>query len=124
MIVLYTALQAISRELYESARMDGCSELQLALRIKVPLVAPALVMTAVFSIIATLQVYAEPTTLRPLPNALPSTSSPLMKVYRAAFARNDIHAAAATAILLALLTLVISFGFMRTVQSRAFGNER
>ena len=123
MIVLYTALQAISRELYESARMDGCSELQLALRIKIPLVTPALVLTAVFSIIATLQVYAEPTTLRPLTNALSSTWSPLMKVYRDAFTRNDIHAAAATSILLALLTLVISFGFMRTVQKRAFGSE-
>jgi multiple sugar transport system permease protein len=124
MIVIYTALRAVSRELYESARMDGCSELQLALRIKVPLVTPALVMTAVFSIIATLQVFSEPTTLRPLTNSISSTWTPLLKIYRDAFVRNDIYSAAATSILFALVTLALSFGFLRLVQSRAFGQER
>ncbi|MFV2106665.1 ABC transporter permease subunit [Micromonospora sp. LOL_015] len=45
MIVLFTALRAISPELYESARIDGCSELQIAWRIKILLLTPALVMT-------------------------------------------------------------------------------
>lgn len=124
MIVIHTALRAVSRELYESARMDGCTELQLALRIKVPLVTPALVMTAVFSIIATLQVFSEPTTLRPLTNSISSTWTPLLKIYRDAFVRNDIYSAAATSILFALVTLALSFGFLRLVQSRAFGQER
>jgi multiple sugar transport system permease protein len=124
MIVIYTALRAVSRELYESARMDGCSELQIALRIKIPLVTPALVLTAVFSIIATLQVFNEPTALRPLTNSISSTWTPLLKIYRDAFIRNDVYAAAATSILFALATLVLSFGFLRLVQSRAFGQER
>ena len=38
MLVIYTALRAIPRELYEAARIDGCSELQIAWRIKIPLV--------------------------------------------------------------------------------------
>jgi len=123
MIVIYTALRAISPELYESARLDGCSELQIAVRIKIPLVTPALVLTAVFTIIATLQVYSEPTTLRPLTNAISSTWTPLMKIYRDAFVRNDVYSAAATSILFALVTLALSFGFMRLVQARAFGQE-
>jgi multiple sugar transport system permease protein len=123
MIVIYTALRAVPPELYESARMDGASEVQLALRIKIPLVTPSLIMTAVFSIIATLQVFSEPTTLAPLTNSIPSTWTPLMKIYRDAFTRNDLYSAAATSLLLALMILVVSFGFMRLVQSRAFGQE-
>ena len=40
MIVIYTSLRAIPAELYEAARLDGASELQIALRIKIPIVAP------------------------------------------------------------------------------------
>ena len=123
MIVLYTALRAIPTELYESARIDGATEWQIAWRIKIPMLSPALIMTAVFSLIATLQVFSEPTTLRPLTNALPSNWTPLMKIYQDAFARDDIYTAAAASIVLAAVTLVLSFGFLRLVQSRAFGQE-
>jgi multiple sugar transport system permease protein len=124
MIVMYTALRAVPREIYESARIDGAGEWQIAMRIKIPLITPALVMTAVFSTIATLQVFSEPTTLRPLTNSLSSTWTPLMKIYQDAFARDDIYSAAATSIVLAVVTLVFSFGFLRLVQARAFGQER
>jgi len=124
MIVIYTALRAIPAEIYESARLDGCSDVQIALRIKIPLVVPALILTAVFSLIATLQVFSEPTTLQPLTNSLSSTWTPLMKIYRDAFVRGDIYSAAATSIVVAVLTLVLSFGFLRLVQARAFGQER
>lgn len=124
MIVMYTALRAVPPELYDSARIDGASEIQVAWRIKVPMITPALVMTGVFSIIATLQVFSEPTALAPLTNSLSSTWTPLMKIYRDAFVRNDIYSAAATSIVLALVTLVLSFGFLRLLQARAFGHER
>jgi multiple sugar transport system permease protein len=55
MIVIYTSLRAIPAELYEAARLDGASELQVALRVKIPMVAPSLVLTFFFSMIATLQ---------------------------------------------------------------------
>ena len=66
MIVLYTALRAIPTELYEAARhrrrlrdrRSRCGSRSRSC-------CPSLVMTAVFSLIATLQVFAEPTTLRP-----------------------------------------------------------
>lgn len=124
MIVLFTALRAIPPELYESARIDGCSELQIAWRIKIPLLTPALVMTTVFTMIATLQVFSEPMTLRPLTNSISSTWTPLMKIYRDAFATDDRYSAAATSVIVALATLVLSFGFLRLVQQRAFGQER
>jgi multiple sugar transport system permease protein len=123
MIVIYTALRAVPTSLYESARIDGASELAIAWRIKIPIVMPSLVMTFVFSLIATLQVFAEPMTLRPLANTISTTWTPLMKVYRDAFARNDLYAAAATSVIIALATFIVSFGFLKLVGRRAFNQE-
>jgi multiple sugar transport system permease protein len=123
MIVLYTALRAIPTDLFEAARIDGASDIQIALRIKIPVIGPSLVMTTLFSLIATLQVFAEPMTLRPLSNTISTTWTPLMKVYRDAFVRNDIYAAAATSVIIALATFVISYGFLKLVGSRAFSQE-
>ncbi len=119
MIVLWTALRAIPTELYDAARVDGCSERQIALRIKIPLLVPALVLTGLFSVIATLQVFSEPTTLQPLTTSISSSWVPLMKVYRDAFITNDVHAAAATSLLLAGASLLLSLLVLRLFQSRA-----
>ncbi|WP_189216206.1 MULTISPECIES: carbohydrate ABC transporter permease [Streptomyces] len=123
MIVIYTALRAIPAEVYEAARLDGATPLQTALRIKIPMVAPSLVLTFFFSIIATLQVFSEPTTLKPLTNSVSTTWSPLMKVYQDAFGKGDIHAAAAGAVLIAVATLLLSFGFLRAANSRTRQEE-
>jgi multiple sugar transport system permease protein len=121
MLVLYTNLRAVPRTYYEAARIDGASETQIALRIKIPILLPAIVLTTVFSIIATIQVFTEPTTLRPLTNTISSTWSPLMKVYRDAFVTGDLYSAAATSIVIAAISLVLSFGFLRVVRNSAFG---
>ena len=123
MIILYTSLKAIPGDLSEAAMIDGASELQIAWRIKIPMVMPSLVLTFLFSMIATLQVFAEPTTLKPLTNTISSTWTPLMKVYRDAFTRNDIYSAAATSVLIALATIVLSFIFLKLVGRRAFNQE-
>jgi multiple sugar transport system permease protein len=124
MIIIYTALKSIPTELYEAARLDGASELMVALRIKIPIVMPSLVLTFLFSMIATLQVFAEPMTLRPLSNTISTTWSPLMKVYRDAFTRGDIYAASATSVVIALATFAFSYLFLRLVQDgRAFSQE-
>jgi multiple sugar transport system permease protein len=118
MIVIYTSLRSIPAEVYEAARLDGATPLQTALRIKIPMVAPSLVLTFFFSIIATLQVFNEPTTLKPLTNSLPLTWSPLMTVYQDAFRKGDIYQAAAEAVIIAVATLVLSFGFLRAANRR------
>jgi multiple sugar transport system permease protein len=120
MIVLYTSLRSIPSELYEAARLDGAGEVAMALRIKVPIILPSLIMTTIFSLIATLQVFAEPTTLRPLSNTISTTWTPLMKVYRDAFTRGDIYSASATSVVIATVTFLASFGVLRAVGRRAF----
>jgi multiple sugar transport system permease protein len=121
MVVIYTSLRSIPSELHEAARIDGASEVQIALRIKVPLVVPALIVTALFAVITTLQVFSEPTTLRPLSNTVSTTWSPLMTVYQDAFTQNNIYTAAATSIVIAIGILVLSFGLVRMTSRRALG---
>lgn len=120
MVVMYTSLKAIPTDIYEAARLDGAGEVQVAIRIKIPIILPSLIMTAIFSLIATLQVFAEPTTLAPLTNSISSTYTPLMKVYRDAFIRNDVYSASATSIVIAVAIFALSFFFLRVVQKRAF----
>jgi multiple sugar transport system permease protein len=106
MVVLYTALQSIPRELFDAAQSDGASELQIALRIKLPMIAPAMTLVALFSVIGALQLFNEPTTLKPLTNAISSTWVPLMRVYSDAFVNNDIYGGAASAFTLLVMTVV------------------
>jgi multiple sugar transport system permease protein len=124
MIVLYTALRGLPEELQDAARVDGASELQIALRIKVPLIAPALVMTGIFSLISSLQVFSEPSTLQPLTDSISFTWVPLMTIYRDAFVNNDIYTAAAASVLLAAGTLAVSLAVLSFLQKRAFGEDR
>ncbi len=123
MIIIYTSLRGIPSEVYEAARIDGASEWTIAWRIKIPLVAPALVLTGLFALIGTLQVYGEPQTLRPMTNEISQTWVPLMKIYRDAFIRDDLSLAAASSVVLALGTLLLSIILLRATQKSAFGGN-
>ncbi|MFI0720416.1 carbohydrate ABC transporter permease [Streptomyces sp. NPDC021224] len=118
MIVIYTALRALPAELYESARLDGASEWQIVRRIKVPMVMPAVVMCTLFTVLAALQVFNEPNTLKPLSNAVSSTWVPLMKIYDDAFGNSDIYSAAATSVVLTTAALAVSFVTARLIHTR------
>ncbi|AZS76386.1 ABC transporter permease [Streptomyces lydicus] len=118
MLVLIAQLKAVPGELYEAARIDGANAWQVARHLKIPLIRPALVLTGVFSIIGTLQLFAEPMVLRPLASSIDSGFTPNLHAYSEAFVGNNPHAAAAEAVLLALVACVLSFGFLRLVGGR------
>ena len=123
MIILYTSLRGIPAYIMDSARIDGANEWQIATQIKIPLVAPALVLTGLFSLIGCLQLYGEPTTLAPMTSTITQTWVPLMTIYRDAFTLDDLPLAAASSVVLALGTLVVSVILLRLTQKRAFGDD-
>ncbi|MET8868790.1 sugar ABC transporter permease [Nonomuraea sp. NPDC004580] len=123
MIIIFTSLRAIPTSVYEAARIDGASELQIAWRIKIPLVAPALVLTGLFSVIGTLQLYSEPATLRPMTTTISWTWVPLMKIYQEAFSNDNLGGAAAASVVLAVGILAISLLLLRFFQRRTFGDN-
>jgi multiple sugar transport system permease protein len=120
MIVMYTALRAVPSELYDAARIDGASQRQVALRVKIPMIAPALVLTGVFSLIATLQVFNEPETLAPLTNTISPVWMPLMRVYDLAFNDNNSYEAAALSMIIAAVMFAGSYFLLRASSKRIF----
>lgn len=119
MLIIYTSLQSIPNELIEAARLDGAGEVQIALRVKVPLVGPALLLTSIFGILGALQLYGEPLTLKPLTNSISETWAPLMTIYRDAFALDNLPAAAAASMVLAVGTAIVSLIVLGTVRAVA-----
>ncbi|MFI7018966.1 sugar ABC transporter permease [Streptomyces coeruleorubidus] len=119
MVIIYAALQGVPRELFEAARLDGASELRIALSIKVPFVRGALVLTALLSIIQMLQIFNEPALFRNVtPQTVSDSFTPIMIIYNQAFNAANYHYAAALSVLLALILGVASFLFYR-LTSRA-----
>ncbi|WP_181765660.1 carbohydrate ABC transporter permease [Streptomyces albidus (ex Kaewkla and Franco 2022)] len=115
MLIIVAQLKSIPQELYEAARIDGAGPWQTALRIKIPLVRPALVLTCVFSIIGTMQLFAEPLVLRVLSPAITSNFTPNLSAYNDAFANANVYLAAAKAVILAVVACALSFGFLSLV---------
>src|SRR3954447_366082 len=60
MIILFAALRAIPSELYEAAAVDGASPFTTALRVRLPLLRPALLLCTILSVIGSFQLFAEP----------------------------------------------------------------
>ena len=118
MVIFYAALQAIPRELLEAATIDGASGARIARDVKLPLIRPALVMTGLFTVIGSLQLFTEPMILRGSSAAVISTWTPNMYAYSAAFDRGDYGLAAAASVLLALVAATLSFVVTR------FGTRR
>lgn len=109
MLIMFAALKAIPTELYEAARVDGASGLQIALRIRIPLIAPAIILTFVFSIIGTLQLFNEPRVLRAVsPTIIYPNFTPNLYVYNLAFQNRQFDYSAAIAFSLAFITAVLS----------------
>ena len=115
MLIMYSSLMSIPTEIYEAARMDGAGQMRMAWSIKIPLVRPAIILTAVFSIIGTLQLLAEPQVFQSFSSAVTSTFTPNMSVYATASIPNS-NLAAAMSVVLALITFVLSFSFLKFTQ--------
>ncbi|MCU7820185.1 carbohydrate ABC transporter permease [Kitasatospora sp. DSM 101779] len=118
MLIIYSALQTIPAEVLEAAALDGCTGWRLAWAVKIPLVRPALVLTTVFSIIGTAQMYTEPAVLvgARVPGVSPKFS-PIMNTTLGMDLGGQ-NLAAAESVVLALLTLVLSFGFLKYTQRK------
>jgi multiple sugar transport system permease protein len=108
MIIIFSSLQTVPREMYEAARMDGASELRLALQIKLPQIMPAVLLTTLFSIIGTLQLFNEPMTLRSITSNISGSYTPNMSIFSATTLGGNINLGSAMAVILGIATMVLS----------------
>ena len=109
MLILYAALKAIPPELYEVARVDGANEWQIAWNIRIPLVWPAIVLTIIFSVIGTLQLFNEPNVLTVVaPTVVNLHFTPNVYLYNLAFRNAQFNYSAAMAFTLALVAGILA----------------
>jgi multiple sugar transport system permease protein len=110
MIILYAALRAIPTELYEAAAVDGAGPVRTAIHIKLPLLRPALLLCTIFSVIGSMQLFAEPQIFNSIaPQVIGKSYTPNLYVYNLAFADQRLNYAAALSFLLGVVVFIISY---------------
>ncbi|KRV49541.1 ABC transporter permease [Wenjunlia vitaminophila] len=115
MLIVVAQLRSIPQELYEAATIDGAGPWQTALRIKLPLIRPALVLTCVFSIIGTMQLFAEPLIIKLQAPAVTGDYTPNLSAYNDGFANANVYLAATKSVILAVVACALSFAFLSLV---------
>jgi len=119
MIILYAALRSIPPELYEAAEIDGASQWRLAWSVKIPIIRPAILLTIIFSIIGSFQIFNEPKLLVELsPTAIPQGFTPNFYAFNQAFVSQDVNYAAAIAFLLGFVIMIVSYVVQLSLQKK------
>lgn len=119
MVIFYTALKAVPREVVESAIIDGARLRTVITRIKLPMVRPAVVMLSVLNFIGALQLFTEPSILSSFePQAIPFGFTPVLYIYNTAIGDGEFNLAAAAAVVFALVIAAISVSWLVTVRHK------
>jgi multiple sugar transport system permease protein len=116
-IVFFAALQAIPRELYESARLDGAVGLRLVWSITIPLLRPALGFAFIMATIWNFQLFDAVFVLTQGGPAW-ATSTVSWYVYQQAFLADRVGFASTMGIVLLVIILTLSL-----IQIRYFRSE-
>jgi multiple sugar transport system permease protein len=109
MMILYTALKSVPRDVVEAAILDDTPLWKIILRIKLPLVRPAIVMLVFLNTIGALQLFTEPQILESFQQGSISLNyTPSYYIYNTAIAADETNLAAAMAVILAVFIVGVS----------------
>jgi multiple sugar transport system permease protein len=112
MVILLAALQAVPRELYESARVDGAGALRQFTDVTFPLLTPTLAMVAIMTVAGYFQLFAEPYVMTQ-GGPLRSTVSVLYFMYEEGFRWWNLGFASTVAFVLFILIFAVSAALWR-----------
>lgn len=116
MLILYAALRAIPEDLYDAAEVDGAGEFRKVWSIKLPALRPALLLTVIFSVIGSFQLFNEPNVMQALAPAVITTSyTPNIYAYNLAFNGQLFNYSAAISVVLGLVTIVVAYVVQLTI---------
>jgi len=107
-LLIFAGLQTIPGELYEAAKVDGSSEVQMFFRITMPLLRPILALVLIISIIGSFQVFD---TVSVTTAGGPVNASRVLQfyIYDMAFGRFQFGYASALAVALLIVLVIVSF---------------
>ncbi|MCO8273642.1 sugar ABC transporter permease [Actinoplanes sp. TRM 88003] len=112
-VIMYGALNNISAEVIEAARVDGAGAVQIAWRIQIPMLRKWIAYMGIMSLAAGTQLFVEPQLLSQASNAIvPNDYSLNQLAYQYAFQQNDFNGAAAISLLLLVIALALSAVFV------------
>ena len=120
MIIFLAGLEAVPRELYEAARLEGATAWQRFARITLPMLKPTLLFVLVVNTVRSLQIFAEVFVMT-RGGPLHSTTTVVYYLYEQAFHRFDLGYASAVAYLLFAVTLGIAWLQSRIVRAEEPG---
>lgn len=110
MIILYAALRTIPAELLDAAEVDGAGAWRTAWSVKIPAIRPAILLTVIFSIIGSFQLFNEPNLLHSVaPNVIGTSYTPNLYAFNVAFINQDINYAASLAFILGIVIMIVSY---------------
>lgn len=107
MVLFLAALQGVSEELREAARLDGASAARIFRSIVLPLISPTILLVSIITIVGSLQVFAQ---IAVLTQGGPGTSTTVLVyfLYRQAFEFNQFGYASAVSVVLFVIALLLT----------------
>ena len=109
MVILYTALRSVPRDIVEAAILDHASLWTIIVRVKLPMVRPAIVLLVFLNSIGALQLFTEPLILQYFePPAISVNYTPVLYIYYTGIGDNEYNLAAAGAVILGGVIVLIS----------------
>ena len=112
MVIFLAGLQAIPKDLYEAARIDGASRWKQFLHITLPMLGPVLLVVGVITVSGYFQLFAEPYVMT-RGDPLQSTVSVLYFMFEEGFKWWNLGRASAVAFLLFLIILGVTTLMLR-----------
>jgi putative chitobiose transport system permease protein len=123
-VIFLAGLQNVPEELYDAARIDGCSDLQKHWYVSIPALRPQIVFVGVISSLAALKVFDEIYVLTNRTGGiLNSGVTMVFYLWQQAFERSNAGYASAIAIVLLVITLGFSIVNVRLLE-RGQGSAR
>lgn len=118
-LLLLAAMQAVPRDIYESAAIDGASKLRRFWSITIPMIRPTLIFVVITATIGGLQIFTEPKLFDSRTNGGGDRQfqTIVLYLYELAFPRRDFGTASATAWILFLLIMLV--GLLSFIVTRA-----
>ena len=132
-LILLAAMQAVPRDLYESAAIDGAGRIRRFWSITIPMIRPTMIFVIITATIGSLQIFAEPKLFdqgssgNVYGGSNRQYQTLVLYLYELAFPRRDFGHASAVAWLLFLLIVVfgiINFLISRTIAAQDSSPKR
>lgn len=123
MVIFYAALVSLDPSVYEAAKVDGASEMQILFKIKLPLIKDIILLTLTMCLTGALRGFDIPFLLT---SGCPGNASELMStyMYKKAFSSNQYGYGSALAVFIIIESILVVYTLRKLFTSKEEKEER